>query len=200
VNIDQTVRYGKNWVPTEQQRMYCRHQSGDSLKDTAESLVAGKRPRPDRLNYIRAVSMFVKDNISYEETGSFPQQADYTLEKAESGNCVDQSVLLMSLLEALDIDARYCCYVRDGKEVGHCLIEVRVPNADRHPSRVERRLAQKAGIRGRLAYDVDRRRAWLLVDPTTPFPTGFERGPAYTVHEDGVRWNRDTNVVCFGPT
>lgn len=199
MNIEQTVRHGTNSISTEQQELYCRYQSGDSIKDAAESLVSGIQPGPGRLNYIYTVAAFVKNNITYEDTGSFPQQAAYTLETAQSGNCVDQSVLVMSLFEALDIDARYCCYVWDTEEVGHCLIEVRVPTADSHPSRVERRLAQKADIRGRLAYDLDHGSAWLLVDPTTSLAIGFERGPAYTVHENGIRWNQDTNVVCFSP-
>lgn len=99
--------------------------SNSKIQSLAKSLTSGASSA-----YNAAVKIFnyVRDEISYTFYMDTRSGAVGTLNK-KYGNCVDQSHLLIALMRASNIPARYChatCSFRSGLVVGHVWAEVYV--------------------------------------------------------------------------
>ena len=92
--------------------------SNSKIQSLSKSLTSGLTS-----TYSKAVSIFnyVRDKVSYSSYYNTRYGAVGTLNR-KYGNCVDQSHLLIALLRAANIPARYChstCYFRSGLVTGH---------------------------------------------------------------------------------
>jgi transglutaminase-like putative cysteine protease len=193
------VRQGRDYMCPAQRTRYCQFQRPDYVADLATDLVAETPPGPGKSRHIAIVARFVKEAVDYDPTGVFPQPVDVLLERGGAGDCVDQSILLVSLLEAVDCVARYCCYHVHGEQTGHCAVQVRLP-----PTRAARRAARRAFAAAadqptpaHLAWERTETGLWLHLDGTSPLPPGFDRASAFDVDADGITWHSDLDLVCF---
>lgn len=92
--------------------------SNSKIQSLSKSLTSGLTS-----TYSKAVSIFnyVRDKVSYSSYYNTRYGAVGTLNR-KYGNCVDQTHLLIALLRAANIPARYChatCYFRSGLVTGH---------------------------------------------------------------------------------
>lgn len=199
--IEFTVKQGHDYMSPRRRALYCQFQTGEILEALAQDLLSGTPPGPDRSRHAAILTKYVKDEIDYANSGLFPQGTDHMLGDSGQGDCVDQSVLLMSLFEAADLPARYCCYKNSADEYGHCVVEFRVTDTELTISAVDDALRDPFDLDRSvpMAWDVDETGRWILFDPTTPFPPGFDRGSNYEVTTQGIDWSNRTNVVCFRP-
>ncbi|WP_435064186.1 transglutaminase domain-containing protein [Halobaculum sp. EA56] len=199
--IEITVRKGTDYMSPRRRSLYCQFQAPELLTSVAEELLSDIPSGPNGINHVVALGQYVKYSITYDRTGIFPQGTDNLLENTTAGDCVDQSVLLASLLEAAGYETRYCCYHRHGRTVGHCVIETLPTDTERAREDITASLRSKSRVFDRtpISWDVDRETAWLLIDPTSPLPVGVDRGELYRVTEAGVQWNENIDLVCFRP-
>lgn len=197
--IETTVRKGDDYMSPRQRVLYCQFQYPEFVDEFVSTLTSTVRPGPDSFRHVAIASAFVKDRIEYERTGPFPRGIDHMLKNEQCGDCVDQSILLMSLLDALGVTSRYCCFRQSDRQVGHCVIEVRAPPTPGSTERISDLLCTMAGNSQTLpvSWDHTEEASWLLLDTTSPLPPGFDRGNAFDVNRDGIQWHDDIDLVCF---
>jgi transglutaminase-like putative cysteine protease len=203
--IEVSIRQGRDYMSPRKRALYCQFQTPDVIRKVANDLVSGVEPGAAGIRHAAVIAQFIKSSIDYDRTGVFPRGTDYLLEQVSSGDCVDQSVLLMSMLEALEFEARYCCYHIHGKSYGHCVVELEIPDNEASAVEVEETLRSPVHLDANLdatvpvAWDTDDYGRWLVIDPTSPLPTGFDRSSAYRVAENEIRWRPSVDIVCFRP-
>lgn len=203
--IEVSVRNGRDYMRPRQRALYCQFEAPEPLSTAVEQLVDETPAGPPSAKHLWQLSRFVKRQVTYDTTGRYPRGTDYLLKQTASGDsggdCVDQSVLLASLLQSAGFTTRYCCFLEPDNPVGHCVVQVRTNDTEGLLSEVETVLRAKVrhGASAPIAWDVDEESdgRWLLIDPTSMRPTGFDRGTAFEVTTDGIRWKNDVNVVCF---
>lgn len=144
----------------------------DSVAGKAERLVSGLKKGRSKCIWAAEILDFVHNKISYDHSVSsgFNRPPEVVLEKG--GNCVDQSVLLSSLLESLDVVTRIVSADKmDGSGTGHDFVEVFLK--DRSYKRIcnqldsfYRRDKNLHGFHHWFWVDEDRGGFWFFADPT----------------------------------
>jgi len=98
------------------------HVAPDAVADRARRLIDRSDPGPDGCRQVARIFDYVREEIDYEHTGGgFNYPPDELLDHGQ-GNCVDQSALLISLLESLGFTTRLYSIKREG--TGHMLAGV----------------------------------------------------------------------------
>ena len=103
------------------------------VKNTAIKLLSNKLTKSLKTDYDKAKNIFnwVRDYVSYKKYANSLKGATKTL-SSKSGNCVDQSHLLVALTRAAGIPARYVhgqnCKFTSGYVSGHVWAQVLVNN------------------------------------------------------------------------
>jgi transglutaminase-like putative cysteine protease len=106
------------------------HVAPDAVADTAQDLIDRSDPGPDDSRHVARIFDYVRDDIDYEHTGGgFNYPPDDLLDHGQ-GNCVDQSVLLCSLLESIGFTTRLYSIKREGG--GHMLAGVSFGTANQN--------------------------------------------------------------------
>lgn len=197
--IEVNIRKGADYMSPRKRGLYCQFQYPEYVTELVTALTADVPSGPRAIDHIGVLSQYVKTNISYENTGPFPRGIDYMLSKGEAGDCVDQSVLLVSLLEAAGHTARFCCVHRHGQSTGHCVVQTKGSEDPTVRSRMGEELRSRAGLTERfpVSWDHADDGVWLLIDPTSQLPPGFDRGNEFEVERSGIHWDDDIDLICF---
>lgn len=104
------------------------HVAPESVADTARDIIDPSDPGPAGCRDVARLFDFVRERIEYEQTGGgFSYPPDELLAHGQ-GNCVDQSVLLCSLLESQGFTTRLYSVTCDGD--GHMLAGVWIEPSD----------------------------------------------------------------------